>query len=150
MNTDDFKGLAEALKDDDVLGLIGVGTFGSQIREYAEQRGIKVLLCDPPRSLEDVDELNDTFQLQWGNGMGGCGLSNAGYDTFLPLEHLARYATVISIQVPLTEEGAFPTRNMITRKFLSTCQPDIKLFCYSSNDVLAAETRESAAIHQER
>ena len=72
--------------------------------------------------------------------MGGCQLTNVGMETFVPLEKLAR-ATVISIQVPLTQEGKYPTSGMITADFLATCRPDARILCWSSPEVVAPEVR---------
>jgi len=35
------------------LGIIGVGAVGSQVKRNAESLGMKLLLCDPPKSLND-------------------------------------------------------------------------------------------------
>ncbi len=73
--------------------------------------------------------------------MGGCQLTNVGMETFVPLEKLAR-ATVISIQVPLTREGKYPTVGMITSEFLASCRPDARIICWSSSEVITPVARD--------
>ena len=91
--------LAEKLATAKTSGLVGVGQLGTRLRELAEKNGVKTLLCDPPRNLDEATELGESFFNLWGNGMGGCELTGAGLETYLPLDSLA-VADVISIQVP--------------------------------------------------
>ncbi len=123
-------------KSGDIVGLVGVGRLGTKLRDEALAAGCEVILCDPPRAFAEADELSETFFDLWGNGMGGCQLTNVGMETFLPLEKLVR-ATVISIQVPLTREGKYPTFGMINAEFLASCRPDARILCWSSPEVIA-------------
>lgn len=132
--------LEEALAPGRTLGLIGVGVFGETLREYALARGMEVLLCDPPRAQQEADELKDSFFELWGNGMGGCNLTGAELDNFLPMNCLAR-ADVIAVQVPLVTDGPWPTRGLVNAKFLAACRPDVKIFCFSPEEVVAEESR---------
>ncbi|MBR4675891.1 MAG: hypothetical protein IKP00_15640 [Victivallales bacterium] len=132
--------MGNIFKSGDIVGLVGVGHLGTKLRDEALAAGCEVILCDPPRALAEADELSETFFDLWGNGMGGCQLTNVGMETFVPLENLAR-ATVISIQVPLTHEGKFATANMITADFLSKCRHDARIVCWSSPEVIASEAR---------
>lgn len=125
-------------KSGDIVGFVGVGRLGSKLREEALAAGCEVILCDPPRAFAEADELSETFFDLWGNGMGGCQLTNVGMETFVPLEKIAR-ATVISIQVPLTFEGNYPTVGMITAEFLASCRPDARILCWSSPEVVAQD-----------
>ena len=127
-------------KSGDIVGLVGVGRLGAKLRDEALALCCEVILCDPPRAFAEADELSESFFDLWGNGMGGCQLTNVGMETFVPLEKLAR-ATVISIQVPLTREGDYPTSGMITADFLATCRPDARILCWSSPEVVAPEVR---------
>lgn len=132
--------LEEALAPGQTLGLIGVGAFGSELREYAMARGMEVLLCDPPRAQQETEELKDSFFELWGNGMGGCNLTGAELDNFLPMNCLAR-ADVIAVQVPLVTDGPWPTRGLVNAKFLAACRPDVKILCFSPEEVVAEESR---------
>ena len=137
--------LAEHLTTAKAVGLVGVGKLGTRLRELAEKKGVKTLLCDPPRNLDEATELGESFFNLWGNGMGGCELTGAGLETFLPLDSLA-VADVISIQVPLTFEKPFPTAGMITAEFLSNCRPDTCIICFSSREVVAEDVRNDSRI----
>ncbi len=137
--------LAEKLPSAKTIGLVGVGKLGTRLRELAEKKGVKTLLCDPPRNLDEATELGESFFNLWGNGMGGCELTGAGLETFLPLDSLA-VADVISIQVPLTHEKPFPTAGMITAEFLSNCRPDTCIICFSSREVVAEDVRGDSRI----
>lgn len=132
--------LEETLAPGRTLGLIGVGAFGSELREYALARGMEVLLCDPPRAQQETEELKDSFFELWGNGMGGCNLTGAELDNFLPMNCLAR-ADVIAVQVPLVTDGPWPTRGLVNAKFLAACRPDVKILCFSPEEVVAEESR---------
>ena len=137
--------LAERLATAKAVGLVGVGKLGTRLRELAEKKGVKTLLCDPPRNLDEATELGESFFNLWGNGMGGCELTGAGLETFLPLDSLA-VADVISIQVPLTHEKPFPTAGMITAEFLSKCRPNTCIICFSSREVVAEDVRNDSRI----
>jgi len=137
--------LAEKLATAKTIGLVGVGQLGTRLRELAEKKGVKTLLCDPPRNLDEATELGESFFNLWGNGMGGCELTGAGLETFLPLDSLA-VADVISIQVPLTQEKPFPTAGMITAEFLSKCRPNTCIICFSSREVVAEDVRNDSRI----
>ena len=137
--------LAEKLATAKTIGLVGVGQLGTRLRELAEKKGVKTLLCDPPRNLDEATELGESFFNLWGNGMGGCELTGAGLETFLSLDSLA-VADVISIQVPLTVEKPFPTVDMITAEFLSKCRPNTCIICFSSREVVAEDVRNDSRI----
>ena len=127
-------------KTGDIMGLVGVGRLGTKLRDEALALGCEVILCDPPRAFAEADELSETFFDLWGNGMGGCQLTNVGMETFVPLEKLAR-ATVICIQVPLTQDGKYPTWGMITAEFLSKCRSDARILCFSCPEVIVPDGR---------
>ena len=130
---------------EDLVGLVGVGKLGTRLLDEARKQGCQVILCDPPRAWAEADELSDTFFDLWGNGMGGCQLTNVGMETFVPLSSLAR-ATLIAIQVPLTTLGRFATAGMITADFLATCRPDARIYCFSDPGVIAPEARRDPRI----
>ena len=126
------------------LGLLGVGSFGNKIRSFALSLGIppeNILLCDPPRSREEAEEINDALHTDWGNGMGGCYFSSEIKDTFLPLSSLAK-ADILSIQIPLTEEN----KDLIGKEFLSLCSPKIKILSFSPEEIFEKEVRKQENI----
>lgn len=137
--------LQKYLNSETVLALVGVGAFGSEIRAFALSCGVKaenILLCDPPKSLEDAESVNDALHIEWGNGMGGCDFSRLETETYLPLSALTR-ADVISIQIPATEENT----GLIGKDFLDRCREDVRIFCYSDPAVLAEDIRSDDRIN---
>jgi len=126
-------------------GLVGVGRLGTRIRQILEARGLAVLLYDPPRAFEEASDLGESFFQLWGNGMGGCQLSNEGMETFLPLSSLAK-AQLICVQVPLVTEGPQKTTALINQDFLNQCAPDTVILCFSPLEVVAAEAQADARI----
>lgn len=129
-----------------VTGLVGVGAFGNALLTALRARGQRVMLCDPPRSAEDADELCDALHIQWGNGMGGCDFSALSTETFVPLDNLIRYADVICIQVPLTTTGVWRTEHLIMQKHLALCRPGAKIYCFSAAEVIAPDLRDDPRI----
>lgn len=128
-----------------IVGLVGVGKFGTLLRETAIAAGCKVLLCDPPRNFDEADELSETFFGLWGNGMGGCQVTGENLTTFVPLSSLA-CADVIAIQVPLTDQKPWPTRSMISREFLKSCKSTAKIFCFSDKAVIATDAQDDSRL----
>lgn len=72
------------------LGIVGVGHIGSRLYELVKALGIRCLLCDPP--LSDQNQRND----------------------FLPLEEILQQSDIVSLHVPLTETGFYPTKHLIS------------------------------------
>ena len=127
------------------VGIVGVGNFGSEVRDYVVAHGLDAVLCDPPRNLEEATELGEHFFDLWGNGMGGCGLSNEGMEVFVPLDALAR-ADAIVVQVPLTTAEPYATKGMISAEFLRKCRADMKIICLCDRNVVAQEVQEDSRI----
>lgn len=134
--------LLEIAQPNATIGLVGVGNLGRQLQQACLEHDLHALLCDPPLFLDDLEELNDTFQLQWGNGMGGCTLSGAGADTFLPLDVLLKTCDIITVQIPETTAGPYATRALINRQFLNQCRPDTRIICFSSPAVIAPDAAD--------
>jgi len=71
------------------LGIVGVGHIGSRLYELVKALGIRCLLCDPP--LSDQNQRND----------------------FLPLEEILQQSDIVSLHVPLIQQGLYPTQHLI-------------------------------------
>ena len=127
------------------VGLVGVGALGSRMREVAEAMGCQTILCDPPRNYAEAEELSEHFFDLWGNGMGGCQVTNEGLEVLVPLSALVR-AEVISVQVPLTDEPPFPTRGLIDASFLASLKPETQVLCFSPVEVVSPEARNDKRI----
>jgi erythronate-4-phosphate dehydrogenase len=71
------------------VGVVGVGHVGRRIAALARALGVTPLLCDPPRARTE------------------------GATGFVPLETVLAEADVVSLHVPLTEEGPDRTRGLL-------------------------------------
>ena len=129
--------LAQNIHSGMTVGLIGMGKFGTALRDYlAEHYNVTFLLCDPPRFADDSEDLCDALREVWGNGMGGCDFSTIRTETFLPLEYVVKKSEILLIQVPYTVE----TENMITGALLSKAgNPALHILNFSDPRILAAD-----------
>jgi erythronate-4-phosphate dehydrogenase len=84
---------------DKSIGIIGVGHIGSRLAKKAAALGMKVRLCDPPLR-------ESTGDSRFGN-----------------LEDVLG-ADILTLHVPLTHEGPYPTRHMIRREVLQRLSPE--------------------------
>ncbi len=84
---------------DKTVGIIGCGNVGSRLQEMLRLLDVNCLINDPP--------LRD----------------QTGDSRYLELEALCE-ADIISLHVPLTTTGMYPTRYLIDRQFLSRMKPD--------------------------
>ena len=75
------------------LGIVGVGNVGSRLARAAAEQGLNVLLCDPPKV--EAGELNAI--------------------TVVPLVDLLAQSTIVTLHVPLTHSGLYPTYHMINQ-----------------------------------
>lgn len=80
------------------LGIVGVGQVGGRLQQRAEALGLRLLCCDPPR--QEQEELPD----------------------FVPFETILAEADIISLHVPLTKEGRYPTYHLINKESLALCR----------------------------
>jgi erythronate-4-phosphate dehydrogenase len=92
---------------DKTVGVIGCGKVGSRVTELFGVMGVKIIMNDPP--------LKDAF----GNDPGNC-------EKYHDLQELLS-ADIITLHVPLTKDGAFPTQNLVDAKFLSQLNDDVIL-----------------------
>jgi erythronate-4-phosphate dehydrogenase len=87
---------------DKTVGVIGCGEVGSRVVELLETLGAKTIINDPPLKDKCGDEkyrdLHDLFS-----------------------------ADIISLHVPLTSEGPYPTENLLDAQFLSQLNDDVIL-----------------------
>lgn len=75
------------------LGIVGVGHVGSIVERLGKTWGMKVLRNDPPRAEAEGDR------------------------DFVSLDTIAREADIITLHVPLTREGKYPTWHLANRDF---------------------------------
>lgn len=84
------------------VGIIGQGHVGSQLKNLLESIGIHCMINDPP--LKD----------------------KTGLSFYLDLEEVLS-ADVVTMHVPYTDQGKYPTRNMVDHDFLTRMRNDALL-----------------------
>ena len=94
------------------LGVVGVGNVGKKVVRLAEILGMKVLLNDPPRARAE----------------GPCG--------FVSLEGILREADIISLHVPLNQDGEDTTYHMVNDDFLGNLNKGTLLINSSRGEVI--------------
>lgn len=81
------------------LGVIGVGNVGSQVVHKAEALGMRVLQNDPPRH------------------------DASGDPVFRPLDSVLADSDIVTLHVPVTKTGPYPTVRMADRRFFEQMKP---------------------------
>ncbi|MEM1269683.1 MAG: 4-phosphoerythronate dehydrogenase [Bacteroidota bacterium] len=81
------------------VGIIGVGQIGSRLAVRLEALGFRVLLNDPPRQENEPDQ------------------------PFVRLDALLEESDIVTLHVPLTSDGPYPTRGFVDDQFLKRLQP---------------------------
>lgn len=102
------------------LGIIGVGNVGSRVLERSRVLGMKVIANDPPLAEKTGDPL------------------------YRPLEEVIEGADIITLHVPLTREGAYPTYHMANQRFLDRVKPGAMLFNTSRGAVAGSAALKQA------
>ena len=87
--------------DGKTIGVIGIGNVGRRVVQKAQALGLRVLQNDPPRRAAE---------------------NNA---VFLPLEQLLAEADIMTLHVPLTKTGPYPTWHLADRRFFEQLKPGI-------------------------
>lgn len=93
------------------VGIIGCGQVGSRLKRFLESLGVSCLLNDPPLAEQGT------------------------VDSFVDLERVLA-ADIISIHVPLTTDGNYPTRQLVDKTFLDRLKPDVVLINTSRGEVV--------------
>lgn len=96
---------------DKSVGIIGYGQVGSRVRKFLETLGIKCLLNDPPLASKNCDE------------------------EYKSLDEVLQ-ADIITLHVPLTENGKFPTKNLVNDSFLDKLKSDVVFINTSRGEVV--------------
>lgn len=81
------------------IAIIGAGNVGSLVVKKAEALGMRALLNDPP--------LRDS----------------TGDKIYLPLEEVLPAADIVTMHVPLTKDGKYPTFHMAGKEFFGRVKP---------------------------
>ena len=83
------------------IGVIGVGNVGRRVVQKAQALGLRVLQNDPPR--REAENNPD----------------------FLPLEQVLAEADILTLHVPLTKTGPYPTWHLADRRFFEQVKPGV-------------------------
>ena len=100
------------------FGIIGNGSVGSKLSRKIKSLNWETLICDPPQKDKDTEFLESV--------------------SYEPLQHLSS-CDVISIHVPLTTSGKYPTENLIDHNFLSSLSDNAVLINTSRGGVVNEE-----------
>lgn len=100
------------------MGVVGVGQVGSRVAGRAEALGLRVLKNDPPRKDREGGEWTE-------------------------LDDLICQSDILSLHVPLVEDGPHPTRNLLNEERLCTCKPGMILLNACRGEVVDAPGLES-------
>lgn len=95
------------------MAIIGAGHVGGRLAVLARAFGLRVLLNDPPRRAATGDE------------------------RYLPLHEAIRDADIVTLHVPLTDDGPCPTRGMADANFFALMRPGAVLINSSRGEVVS-------------
>ncbi len=109
---------------DKTVGVIGCGEVGSRVVELLETLGVKTIINDPPLHAESGDgQYRDIHELFT--------------------------ADIITLHVPLTNEGPYPTQNLLDAQFLSQLNDDVILLNTARGGVInEAALKNHLASHE--
>ncbi|MDP2990243.1 MAG: 4-phosphoerythronate dehydrogenase [Kiritimatiellota bacterium] len=83
------------------IGVVGVGNVGRRVVQKAQALGLRVLQNDPPRRAAENNPV------------------------FLPLEQVLAEADILTLHVPLTKTGPYPTWHLAERRFFEQIKPGV-------------------------
>ncbi len=106
-----------------LAGVVGVGQVGTRVAQKLEGLGMAVLRNDPPLQAATHDPL------------------------FLPLEDVAREADVLTLHVPLTQKGPFPTQHLANSSFFAGLKPGCLFLNASRGEVVKTDSLLYALAH---
>ena len=95
-----------------ILGIIGAGNTGTELKKRAEMLGMTCLLNDPPLK------------------------ERTGSDCYLSLKEVLKESSIISLHTPLIKSGTFPTYHLIDSRELKLMSPDTILINTSRGSVI--------------
>lgn len=102
------------------LGVVGVGNVGSKVAAAARALGMTVLLNDPPRARRE------------------------GQEAFVSLDELQSRADIITLHVPLTDEGPDSTRHLFDAERIAALGKDRILINSSRGPVVDNKALKAA------
>lgn len=102
---------------DKTVGVIGCGEVGSRVIALLETMGVKTIMNDPP--LKDALGKDDPGKYDHGKDESSDGQYRDIKEIFS--------ADIITLHVPLTSNGPYPTHNLLDMEFLSQLNDDVIL-----------------------
>ena len=97
---------------DKTVGVIGCGEVGSRVVGLLEIMGVKTIMNDPP--LKDA------------SGKGTLKKAKTGDEQYRDIKDILS-ADIITLHVPFTSDGPYPTQNLVDEKILSQLNEDVIL-----------------------
>lgn len=97
----------------DVLGIIGYGNVGNKVAEWSGEIGVKTLITDSPREASGKRDI-----------------------VYKSMEEVLRNSDVVTLHVPLTKDGGYPTYKMIGKNEISLMKPGAILINSSRGGVV--------------
>ena len=120
---------------DKTVGIIGCGEVGSRVAELLEILGVKTIMNDPP--LKDAQ------------GKVVHGQDERGDGNYRDIQEIFS-ADIITLHVPLTSDGAYPTQNLLDMEFLSQLNDDVILINTARGGVInEAALKNHLACHKD-
>ena len=86
------------------IGVVGCGNVGSIVAQWGHLLGAEVIVSDPPKAEEGVLSYNDT-----------------------PLDELLGTCDAVTLHVPMTRSGEYPTHHLIGERELALMRPGARL-----------------------
>lgn len=105
------------------IGIVGCGHVGSKVKKVAEEYGMHVLVCDPPRQ-----ERGDEGQ-------------------FVTMDEIEQQCDVITFHVPLTRNGLHPTYHLADEGFFNRLRRRPVIINTSRGEVVDNDALLSALIY---
>jgi erythronate-4-phosphate dehydrogenase len=115
---------------DKTVGVIGYGEVGSRVVELLKTLDVKTIINDPP--LKDAPEKDESGDVNYRD------------------VHEIFSADIITLHVPLTSDGPYPTQNLLDAQFLSQLNDDVILLNTARGGVInEAALKNRLACHKD-
>lgn len=107
------------------LGIVGHGNVGTILAHWAEQIGIRTLVSDAPKKAKGIKTCE-----------------------YMELEEVLRNSDAVSLHVPYTTSGLFPTRYLIDTRELALMKPGAVLVNSSRGGVVNEKALKEAIFYK--
>jgi erythronate-4-phosphate dehydrogenase len=115
------------------IGVIGFGQVGRRLTRMLRALGYEVLVCDPPLQRSDPSSRAGGFASEPELA------AMARSENFVALDAIMKRCNVLTLHVPLTAEGPYPTFRMVNAALLSVARPGTTIINTSRGEVIHAE-----------